>query len=69
MDEDQFGPNDNTVFWIMEAFAGCTNNDQDTLVWVWNSLEERFGPLRGSQHFRSIIRLAREHRCASLESN
>lgn len=62
MDADQFKPNDRTILWIMQGFADCTNNDEGTLIWVWNSLEERFGPLRDSRYFAGIIRLARECR-------
>lgn len=55
MDEDQFGPNDRLVLWIMDAFALYSKNDNTLLVWVWTSLTNRFGPLRPLRRYEHII--------------
>lgn len=55
MEEEETRPNDRTVGWIMQAFAKCSNHDPEKLIWVWRSMEQRFGPLRVPHLYRSLV--------------
>jgi hypothetical protein len=55
MDPEELRPNDRTVGWIMQAFANSSGHNPDKLIWVWRSLEDRFGPLRVPRLYRPLV--------------
>ncbi|KIM33541.1 hypothetical protein M408DRAFT_309943 [Serendipita vermifera MAFF 305830] len=55
MDAEEMRPNDRTVRWIMESFARTCGSDPQKLIWVWRSMEQRFGELRIPRSYRSLV--------------
>lgn len=60
LDPNQSRPGNRTIRYLMQAFQNVTQNDTQTLIWVWASLEERFGRLKVPPIFTDIARAARD---------